>query len=354
MTFADVFDLLLGSGVLAVAVTAVSVRRRETAVVLFLVFGVLLSMLWARLAAPDIALAEAALGAGVTGALLVDALASSRRSRSSFGAERDVRHQNPRGNGAERHAQRRGVDWGRSFPTRPVASRGTPARVAVWVGGVLAGGAILAILVVAAGALSEPEGALAERVAADLPDTGVEHGITAVLLNFRSYDTLLEVAVLAVAAFAALVFVGRSEPRWSDPWPATPPPALAALTQVLAPLAVLVAIWLLVAGTTRPGGAFQAGALLAAVLLMLHLGGRTAAIPRGGRLLTLVFVGLLAFLAVAAVTAAFGAGWLVLDPAWAGAVILAIEGVLALSIGVGLATVFVADRTGLPERGGSP
>jgi energy-converting hydrogenase B subunit D len=43
------------------------------ACVTFVAFGLALSLGWARLGAPDVALAEAALGAGITGALLVDA-----------------------------------------------------------------------------------------------------------------------------------------------------------------------------------------------------------------------------------------------------------------------------------------
>ena len=45
------------------------------AVVLFIAFGLVLALVWARLEATDIALAEAAIGAGVTGALLLAALA---------------------------------------------------------------------------------------------------------------------------------------------------------------------------------------------------------------------------------------------------------------------------------------
>ena len=51
------------------------------AVVMFIVFGLLLTLAWARLDAPDIALAEAAIGAGLTGALLLDAVATLRARR---------------------------------------------------------------------------------------------------------------------------------------------------------------------------------------------------------------------------------------------------------------------------------
>lgn len=53
------------------------------AAILFIAFGLVLSLAWVRLDAPDVALAEAALGAGVTGALLLNALKRlSRRGAS--------------------------------------------------------------------------------------------------------------------------------------------------------------------------------------------------------------------------------------------------------------------------------
>lgn len=51
------------------------------ATVLFIVYGLVMAIVWARLMAPDIALAEAAIGAGITGALLLstlDALSGNR------------------------------------------------------------------------------------------------------------------------------------------------------------------------------------------------------------------------------------------------------------------------------------
>ncbi len=44
-------------------------------IVLFIAFGLIMALAWMRLQAPDIALAEAAIGAGLTGALLLASLA---------------------------------------------------------------------------------------------------------------------------------------------------------------------------------------------------------------------------------------------------------------------------------------
>ncbi len=57
------------------------------AVVLFISFGLLMALGWVRLQAPDIALAEAAIGSGLTGALFLSAL---RRMGSGRRRERRI------------------------------------------------------------------------------------------------------------------------------------------------------------------------------------------------------------------------------------------------------------------------
>jgi multicomponent Na+:H+ antiporter subunit G len=71
----------------AVAWRAVSARELFAGVVLYIAFGLLLALTWVRLDAPDIALAEAAVGAGITGALLLDAAAEIRRRRPPAAAD---------------------------------------------------------------------------------------------------------------------------------------------------------------------------------------------------------------------------------------------------------------------------
>lgn len=74
------FDSLLGLGLLWLAWRALSNPDLFMAIVLFIAFGLVLALTWVRLDAPDIALAEAAIGAGLTGALLLAALARLRQA----------------------------------------------------------------------------------------------------------------------------------------------------------------------------------------------------------------------------------------------------------------------------------
>lgn len=73
-----VFDVVLCTSLLLIAWQVLSCEDLYRAVVLFVAFGLVMALAWVRLEAPDVALAEAAIGAGLTGALLMAALPKLR------------------------------------------------------------------------------------------------------------------------------------------------------------------------------------------------------------------------------------------------------------------------------------
>jgi multisubunit Na+/H+ antiporter MnhB subunit len=174
-------------------------------------------------------------------------------------------------------------------------------------------------------------------VAAQLAQSGVSHPVTAVLLNYRGYDTLLEIAVLLLALLAILAVAGT--PAAAPVQPSHP--VVQTLARLATPLAVVVAVYLLWAGAFRPGGAFQAGAVLAAAAVLLHLAGllRGWGFPSLSLRLGLA-AGFAVFLTVAAVLAIRGA-LLEYLPDMAGALILLIESGLTVSLGLILAGLFL-------------
>lgn len=76
----SLFDGLLGLLLLWLAWRSLACADLFKAAVLFITFGLLLAIAWVRLDAPDVALAEAAIGAGLTGALLLTAIARLNQS----------------------------------------------------------------------------------------------------------------------------------------------------------------------------------------------------------------------------------------------------------------------------------
>lgn len=302
------FDLVLISALIALAWQTLASRDLFRAVVLFISFGLLLALAWVRLDAPDVALAEAAIGAGITGALMLAAL-------GRFGPE--GRTTRPRRRSLGRHV-------GAQFLLPVVLT--SFAAVLIWMVHGL-----------------PPSSGLVQMVVQHLPESGVRHPVTAVLLNFRGYDTLLELGVLLLALMAIWSMIPAAPPGTDDPVP----PAQQGLTRTLLPVMVLVCAYLLWRGEHAPGGAFQAGALLAAGLVLVFLSERAFPGMQGGRLTRgVVVVGFAFFLAVAIATFLLTGEPLSYPPETAGILILIIELLAAISIAVILALAVVGGRPG--------
>jgi multisubunit Na+/H+ antiporter MnhB subunit len=301
------FDLALCALILAAAVAAVAGRGLFRATVFLIVYGVFVAIAWLRLGAADVALAEAAIGAGLTGFLLLGALAR--------------------------------------LPDGPPGRRMSPVEFATALAAAGLGGTLVAAFV----ALPKPAG-LREAVEENLTAAGVENPVTAVLLNFRAWDTLLESVVLMTALLAVW---SLSEDRAWGGRPGLrqhvrPGGVLASFGRALPPVGLLVGIYLVWVGSSRPGGAFQGGTVLAAVALLAAMAGLYEA-PRlrSRRLRLAVVAGPAAFLAVA-LGGALAGRFLVLPTALAKPLILGTEAALAASIAVTLALLVLgrAERRG--------
>lgn len=231
------FDLLLCGSLIALALGVVTGRQQLfRSVVMFIAFGMLMALTWARLGSADLALAEAAIGAGFTGVLF---LTASRMS--------PPRRREP----------------GRLMPRRPLVFAGC-----------LGAGAAFALPMLR----QLPQDATTAAIAATHEHV-LDNAVTAVLLDFRGYDTMLEMVVLLLALLGLRAL--HASGALPDPHPRRPvvTPMIAPLLAVEMPVLTLMALYLLYAGSDSPGGAFQAGALLGALGVMLRLSGRLVPAP---------------------------------------------------------------------------
>ncbi len=194
---------------------------------------------------------------------------------------------------------------------------------------------------------------LPEHLSENLEESGVEHPVTAVLLNFRSYDTLLEIGVLVIAGIAGISMARTAS--LEDPELRTSDSLLYALQRWFVPLTLLLAGYLLWAGADRPGGAFQAGAVLASAGVLMRLGGIPMDFLRPGTMLRAgLTLGFSVFLLVALASVWGGEAFLAYPPGQAKALILVIETVLTFSIAMVLLALFVSapiNRGDEPEEG---
>jgi multisubunit Na+/H+ antiporter MnhB subunit len=291
----------------------------------FVAFGLVLSLIWARLGSADLAFAEAAIGAGLTGVLLLRAARGKRLHRVG----------------------------GKSTLDETISAldlKQFPARISAILYLFLIT-ALLTVSIYRDGFSPVHQQALVpELLVNNLDVSGVAHPVTAVLLNFRAWDTLLELLVLLLALLGtrhlypfSSAYSKSSEQALPEAWP-----LMQEWTRLLAPLLVLTGGYILWRGESAPGGAFQAGALLAAAAIILRLTGLLPPLRWSfWPIRFLVCIGALLFISIAALTAWLGQGWLSYPPAQTKNLIIIIELAATLSIAATLTLLVVGEREDL-------
>ncbi len=68
-TMMIVFELILIAGLIVCTVAAMLSKRLLVAVVIYMAYSLIMTIIWVLLQSPDLAITEAAVGAGVTGIL---------------------------------------------------------------------------------------------------------------------------------------------------------------------------------------------------------------------------------------------------------------------------------------------
>ena len=193
----------------------------------------------------DVALTEAAIGGGLTGALLIGARRAAAQHRSAARA-RAPAARSTRWLAAALSAARHGSARDRACSRCPI-----------------------------------PRPRWRRRSSPTSPSTGVGNPITAVLLAFRAMDTLLEAIVLLFALIGVWslapdrVWGGRPGLRHH----ADPNGILAYVARVLPPIGIVVGIYIFWVGADHPGGKFQGATILAAMWLLVMMAGLADAPP---------------------------------------------------------------------------
>ena len=296
-----IFSIELALLIVVLALHVVVGRGTFAVIVGFVAYGLLLSLAWMGLSAPDVALTEAALGGGVTGALLLRA-----------------------------HAKLRGP---KEEEKGSVGVFGRAAALLLCLG-------ISACLIVVVLRLPVPAPTLAPEAVAPLAMTGLGNAVTAVLMVYRALDTLLEKVVLLLALVGVWSLAAdrhwQGRPVFDTRKEADGP--LVFLARVLIPLGVMVGIYLFWVGADDPGGAFAGGAMISAMGILGFFAG-VCAVPRVTTvwLRIALVIGIAVFLVIGLIGLATGPGFLTFPRNFAKPVIVLIEIAMTLSIGATLA-----------------
>ncbi|MGO1542639.1 MAG: monovalent cation/H+ antiporter subunit A [Luteimonas sp.] len=224
--------------VVATIATVMMHGKRLTALIVIGAVGLMVSLVFVYLSAPDLALTQI-LVEMVTIAMLMMALnylpKQSPQQRTPFRRLRDI-----------------GIS-------------------------VAAGGGIAAL---AYAMMVRPSQTIAgELLARSLPEAYGSNVVNVILVDFRGLDTFGEIAVFGIAGLVvhALLKWARLRPDQVMPGPPVTLPIPADLTQLLFPLTLTVSIYLFLRGHNAPGGGFIAGLAIAVPVLIKYVlqGART-------------------------------------------------------------------------------
>ncbi|MFA7554284.1 MAG: DUF4040 domain-containing protein [Spongiibacteraceae bacterium] len=225
-------------------ITAIAIIRTTdlfVAVMLTGIFSLLMASVFFILDAADVALTEAAVGAGISTVLFLGALALTGHNERSL---------------------------------RPGRWLAVPVVVAA---------ALIVYATFDNPRLGDPEAPVHQHVAPwyleqtpeliDIPNV-----VTAILGSFRGYDTLGEVFVVLTAAIGVMMLLGTRHGSAASPVrPASASNGLRhhliprVLGRLLIPFIVLFGLYVQFHGEYGPGGGFQAGALVAAAIILYAL-----------------------------------------------------------------------------------
>lgn len=262
------------------AFSVVFMRDLFAIVMLFGIYSLLSASFFVNLDAVDVALTEAAVGAGISTVLMLGTLAmTSRREKKS--------------------------------------SRGVLVPLMV----VIVTGAALIYGTLDMPHFADPDDPIHKHVAPRyILDSGAEIGVpnivTSVLASYRGYDTLGETVVIFTAGLGVLTLLGRFGPR---PQTDVKGPSMAhhdilrIISKAIIPLILVYALYIQFHGDYGPGGGFQAGVIFAAafILYAIIFGTEKAQEIISNKLLyILMSVGVLTYAGVGLATLLLGGNYL--------------------------------------------
>lgn len=202
-----------------------------------------------------------------------------------------------------------------------------------------------------------------------VPGGGGTNVVNVILVDFRGFDTLGEITVLAIAAIGIYMMLRDlhlDAPRSDSegrPWSSDAHPLiLATFSRLLLPLALMVAVFIFLRGHNLPGGGFIAGLIIAVALVMQYLANGIAWTNTrlSGELHPLIGLGLLTATATGIGSWYFGSPFLtsahghlhlpVIGDVELASAMLFDLGVMMVVIGITLVILIRLGRIGLVQR----
>jgi len=244
-------------------VSAVSVcvtKRMLTTVIIFISYGIVMSVLWILLSAPDLAITEAAVGSGISGVLFVVVLKRIRIIEKEY---------------HERDEGKLRLKW---FPD----SGGKMLHLSYIAAAFIVCLGLTAVLIYTASCLppfGDPGNPANNEVVRKyleegVKDTGAINIVAGIILEYRAFDTFGEACLLFAAICAILIMLYSEDPpdafdsfllEMDEPRQNV---ILKNISFLLVAMTLIFGCYSVINGHLTPGGGFSGGAILGAALIL--------------------------------------------------------------------------------------
>ena len=340
-----IIDCLLLLLMIICALVIVQMKDLLSALTLLSIYSLVMALVWVRMYAPDVALTEAAVGAGITTILFIAALSKTKRGEKpskeeSFGVVKLLR-----------------------------CSGGVALVVTLIVATLLAIGTVDMLDY---GDINSPANThvAAEYIKNAYKETGSKNIVTAILVCYRGFDTFGEVVVIFTAGIGIVSLLRKATGKkqkekerdfersiictyHGDEIRSKMPSGI--IRKVVAKLSIafimLYGLYVIAHGKVSPGGGFQGGVIIAAgVILFILAFGMKEGLKRFEQWKTDVMcsLGVLVLLVTSSLPMFFGGKFMefvvvpIVDPIWSSKIaITVIEFGIGLTVAAVMVTLFV-------------
>ncbi len=187
----EIIDVFLLFFIVVCSVAAIFLKDLLSAIIILAAFSFLMAVEWTVLNAVDVAFTEAAVGAGITSVLLIATLSRTKRYEEQVNVPKEF---------------------------APVVHKGISTKIMPIVVVVITG-AVLLYGTIDMPAFEDPNAPINKHVAPTyIHDADHEAGsiniVTAILANYRGYDTLGETTVIFAAGICVVVLLRRE--KWPE------------------------------------------------------------------------------------------------------------------------------------------
>ena len=278
----SIFETILLTFLIICAISVALSKKLLVSLIIFMSYSLVMSVLWIILQSPDLAITEAAVGAGVTSLIFFVTLYKTngllhKHKVTTEKKEEVVTNTNKvDGKHHEKTMHERFDEWITTYEI-PLYERFYKVASVVMAVVII----VCMLLTVSQspsyGSASNPAvNEVVEKYLADsIKDTGAVNAVAGMILDYRAFDTFGESTVLFVAAGTVIILLRNDQKKKAKNdedslYQPKPDIILQNIAKLLVPVALIFGIYVVLNGHLSPGGGFSGGAIMGAALILYY------------------------------------------------------------------------------------